>query len=114
MADSRAVRIAEVLSIPSDRKVLRDLAKDVGLSESRLWHVFRETMGSSPREWAVARRLSRALELIETTDMAVKEIAYAVGFKHQSHFTRVFREVFGRPPLQYRRATAAQQENAIL
>ena len=84
--------------------------KDVGLSESRLWHV----MGSSPREWAVARRLSRALELIETTDMAVKEIAYTVGFKHQSHFTRVFREVFGRPPLQYRLAMAAQQENAIL
>jgi transcriptional regulator GlxA family with amidase domain len=60
------------------------------------------------------QRLTRASELIETTDMSVKEVAFAVGFKQQSHFSRVFRRVFGRPPLQYQQAIVRQQERANL
>ena len=114
MADKRALRIAERLTTGADGLVLRDLAKEVCLSESRLWHLFKEATGASPAEWAMKQRLTRALELIETTDMSVKEVAFAVGFKQQSHFSRVFRRVFGRPPLQYRQALVPQQERANL
>lgn len=114
MADKRALRIAERLASGAGGIALRDLAKDVGLSESRLWHLFKEATGSSPAEWTMRQRLARALELIETSDMSVKEIAFAVGFKSQSHFTRVFRRAFGRPPFQYRQTMASQQERAIL
>jgi AraC-like DNA-binding protein len=114
MADRRAIRIAEGLTEGNCGTVLRDLANEVCLSEPRFWHLFRDATGSSPRKWAMDRRLSRALKLIETTDLTIKEIAFLVEFKHQSLFTRVFRDVFGKAPLQYRRAMTGQQERAIL
>jgi transcriptional regulator GlxA family with amidase domain len=114
MADQRALHIAERLRSGAGGIALRDLAEDVCLSESRLWHLFKEATGSSPAEWAARQRLARARELIETTDMSVKEIAFVLGFKYQSHFTRVFRRAFGHPPLRYRRAVTSQQERINL
>jgi transcriptional regulator GlxA family with amidase domain len=90
------------------------LATDVCLSESRLWHLFKEATGASPHRWATSQRLARALELVETTSLSMKEIGFRAGFKHHSHFTRVFRRTFGQPPLQYRRSMTAQQERANL
>jgi transcriptional regulator GlxA family with amidase domain len=47
-------------------------------------------------------RLQRAWHLLKTTDLNVSEIAYDVGFKDASYFSRVFKKHFGGSPIEMR------------
>jgi AraC-like DNA-binding protein len=48
-------------------------------------------------------RLHRAKEMLQSTDLNISEIAYEVGFKDPSYFTRQYREEFGITPSQTRK-----------
>ena len=63
---------------------------------------FFETFKTSPGKWLMTKRLEHARLLIETTEASVSEIAAKAGFKNTSHFVRIFKEAYGKPPLQYR------------
>lgn len=47
--------------------------------------------------------MERAQLLLYTTDKAVKEVAYTLGFSDQNYFIRLFRKVTGTTPQEYRR-----------
>jgi len=105
-------RVAQVLGkIGSEGLYLRprlpviDLARDVGLSPSRLAHIFKIDAGVSLGQFARALRLDRAKELLESTHLSVKEIAGKVGICHASHFVHQFQKVYGVPPGSHRRRT---------
>ncbi|MGX1930104.1 chromate resistance protein ChrB domain-containing protein [Flagellimonas sp. 2504JD4-2] len=48
-------------------------------------------------------RIEKALDLLETTNYSLSEIAYLSGFSDQSHFTRIFKKHMGIPPSLYRK-----------
>ncbi len=60
-----------------------------------------EEDGRSPAELILERRLERATELLRDSAGSVSEVAYAVGFKSVSHFTKRFRERFNVTPSTY-------------
>ena len=47
--------------------------------------------------------MEKAAELLEATTLKVIEIATAVGYENQGQFAKVFSEVYGMTPLEYRR-----------
>jgi transcriptional regulator GlxA family with amidase domain len=102
--DRRVLLVIEWMLQAEEPETLRSLAKRAGLSQSRFWHLFREETGLSPADCHKWVRLSRSLPLLEDTNDSMKEVSAAVGFKHQSHYTRSFRERFGSTPVQYRLA----------
>jgi len=114
MRDKRAIAAAKRLSLSDESRPLRDLAAEARLSESRFWHIFKDTHGVSPAQWLLDRRLARAIDALSTTDLSVKEISFRAGFGNQSHFSRLFRKRYGRTPVQYRREAQRQQEGAKL
>jgi AraC-like DNA-binding protein len=59
---------------------------------------FRKHYGTSPGRWLLDRRLERAASLLQTTGMSVTEIMLECGFEELSHFSRAFKERFGRSP----------------
>jgi AraC family transcriptional regulator, exoenzyme S synthesis regulatory protein ExsA len=63
---------------------------------------FFETFKTSPGKWLMTKRLEHARLLIETTEAPVSEVAAKAGFKNTSHFVRIFKDTYGKPPLQYR------------
>jgi AraC-like DNA-binding protein len=63
---------------------------------------FFDTFKMSPGKWLMIKRLEHARLLIETTEAPVSEIAVKAGFKNTSHFVRIFKDTYGKPPLQYR------------
>jgi AraC family transcriptional regulator, exoenzyme S synthesis regulatory protein ExsA len=65
---------------------------------------FRKHYGTSPGRWLLERRLERSASLLQTTGMSVTEIMFECGFEDLSHFSRTFKEKFGRSPNAYRRA----------
>lgn len=57
-----------------------------------------------PHQYVLARRMSRARELLRCTALPLGEIALACGFASASHFTNRFRQVLGGTPGEYRQA----------
>ena len=63
---------------------------------------FFETFKTSPGKWLMTKRLEYARLLLETSDDPVSDVASKSGFKNTSHFVRIFKETYGKPPLQYK------------
>jgi AraC-like DNA-binding protein len=82
---------------------MRDLAREFGLSPSRLQHLFKERTGARLGQWLVELRLQRAAHLLAESNMSVKEVAWAVGYSHTSSFVRAFERVFHQAPGRFQR-----------
>ncbi len=82
---------------------LEELAKEVGYSEYHLSRKFKEETGRNIRDYIKNARIERAKLLLSATDLSIREIAEQLCFCAPSHFARVFREVTGQLPQQYRK-----------
>jgi len=85
------------------------IASHVGVSPSRLSHVFREVMGRSVTEYVRECRVRVAAAALRETSDPIGEVALACGFYDQAHLTRAFRTLRDMTPLQYRRAHRSQK-----
>src|SRR5215469_3983457 len=81
---------------------LEEMARTVGLSTAHFSQVFRNTTGQTPHQCLLQYRVRRAKEMLRSDEMRVLDVAVACGFKTQQHFARVFREVCGASPTEYR------------
>ena len=101
--DRRITRVKSVLDEQyRDPPSVGDLAKTVGLSASRLAHLFRKEIGMSIQSYVVERRLVMAAMLIVQSHERISQIAYSVGFGDVSNFNHAFKRRFGMSPRQYR------------
>jgi AraC family transcriptional regulator len=81
---------------------LDDLARCVALSRYHFARRFRRTMGTTPHEFVLGQRISRAQLLLRRTRVSLREVAAQCGFSDQSHMTRVFQQKLGTTPGRYR------------
>ena len=76
---------------------VKSIAKEIGLSESRLVHLFKDVIGIPIRRYLLWLRLNEAvkytLEFKSLTDGA-----HHAGFADSAHFSRTFRQMFGLTP----------------
>jgi AraC-like DNA-binding protein len=79
------------------------LASECGLSTSHFIRAFRNSVGLSPHQWLMRRRIDKALSLMHDHSLSLSQIALACGFADQSHFTRAFTAALGESPGAYRR-----------
>ena len=73
------------------------------LSPYYLSRLFRRVTGQSIVDYINNRRIEAAQRLLETTELSISAVAEQTGFASAAHFRRVFREVMGISPLQYRK-----------
>jgi AraC family transcriptional regulator len=64
---------------------------------------FKRSMGTTPHQWIVRARVREAGRLLRARRMPVAEVALALGFASQTHFTDVFRRATGVTPRHYQR-----------
>ena len=81
---------------------LEEMARSVGLSAAHFSQVFRNTTGQTPHQCLLWYRVQRAKEMLRSAEMRVLDVAIACGFKTQQHFARVFRQMSGASPTEYR------------
>ncbi|MDD3278695.1 MAG: AraC family transcriptional regulator [Lachnospiraceae bacterium] len=79
-----------------------DLANCMRLDTSQIYRIFKKRTGKSPQKYICEMRIQEACELLEKTDLSVKEIAEWMDFEYQSHFTKQFKSVMGMSPSEYR------------
>ncbi|WP_179402562.1 AraC family transcriptional regulator [Burkholderia guangdongensis] len=92
--DAMRERLAADLSAPV---TLTELGAAVDLSPFHAARLFARTAGMPPHAWRNQLRLQRALAPLRA-GASVADVAAAVGFTDQSHFTRHFKRMFGVPP----------------
>ena len=83
---------------------IQQVAEDFGVSYSNFRKLFKEFTGISPATYQQDLRLQRAKELLSTTDMSIKEIAYRLNFESPDYFSAKFKIKTGRRPSELRNA----------
>ena len=78
------------------------LAKELELSSSYLSRVFSDKTGERLAEYITRTRIQNAADGLRTTQLSVKAIGAACGFSDTSYFCRVFRQLIGQTPQDYR------------
>ncbi|KQU92970.1 helix-turn-helix domain-containing protein [Devosia sp. Root105] len=103
--DARVRRAMDYLDGNLASKVLLDdVAAAVGLSSSRLAHLFTAETGQSVQRYLEMRRMQRASELLARTGFSVLQIAETVGFDSQFYFSQRFKRWTRQSPLAFRQS----------
>ena len=74
------------------------------VSKSWFLRLFRQYTGTTPYNFLLSTRITRAKELLVLTDFAVSEIAHQVGFGDESNFSTRFTAMVGQSPQLYRKS----------
>jgi transcriptional regulator GlxA family with amidase domain len=81
---------------------LFELAKLVQFSPRQFFRIFANTFGTTPHQFIMKERVDRAKNLL-SQGLLLVEIASALGFASQSHFSGAFRRATGMSPGRFRR-----------
>lgn len=87
-----------------ERSGVSGLAARLGYSERHLNRLLTDEVGAGPLALARAQRAQTSRQLIETTDMALTDVAFAAGFGSVRQFNDTIREVFAATPTELRDA----------
>lgn len=81
------------------------IAARLGISARQLERHFSRDVQTSPSRYYLHLRVARAHRLLQQTDLPISEVAAATGFLSLAHFSRLYRQNYGRPPSQDRLQT---------
>lgn len=93
-------RVREIVeaNYPDENFSLPELCQQINMSRSQLYRKMKSLIDCSPSTFIRLYRLEKAKILLETRNMNVTEVAWAVGFKDVAHFSKLFLDEFGYPP----------------
>jgi len=87
---------------PDQPWTLGDLGLSVGLGRSAFSARFTKLVGQSMYRYLIARRMSEAAFLLETSDEGIARIATRVGYETTAAFSKLFHRHYGLSPGRYR------------
>jgi two-component system response regulator YesN len=78
------------------------MAEQVHMSRSYFSQCFKDIMGKPFNEYVRDKRMEKAKELLVSTQLPILQIAENVGYPNEKYFSRLFRELEGVTPSEYR------------
>jgi AraC family transcriptional regulator len=103
LPDARFRRVIDYLDASLASEIsLGDLADLAGLSPNYFLSAFKKATGKTPHRLLTEMRVAKGRELLSNPQMSIVNVALAVGFSSQSHFTTVFRRFMKTTPALYR------------
>lgn len=101
---ARLNRVLEFIHANLDQKVsLSALAEASSMNMFYFASLFRKSMGVSPHQYVLDRRVERAKQLLCDRKLSVLDVALQVGFSHANNFARAFRRHAGISPGRFRK-----------
>lgn len=79
-----------------------ELSRIAGYSERQFNRLFNSAFGMTPLRYIMTLRMQKAQSLISSTNLPLGEIALSCGYDDQNYFSRVFRNLVGLSPSEYR------------
>jgi len=98
--DAFMMKIRSIMEahLDNDQFGINELCKEISMSRAQLYRKFKSLTNKTVNEYLMNFRLFKAKEMLMNSDLNVSEVAYEVGFKNLSHFSRAFRAAFGLNP----------------
>jgi len=81
----------------------KDIAIHVGLTTNSFCRMFKGLTQKSFISYLNEYRINRAMKLLEETDDNISEIVYQCGFENLSYFSKIFSQLKGHKPIEYRK-----------
>jgi transcriptional regulator GlxA family with amidase domain len=103
LAPQRILRSVEYIKQRIDHNLLvAEIAAQSDYSPSHFFKLFREETGCTPIGYLTRLRMNCACQLLDTTELSVKQVAAKLGFSDPGYFSRVFKLTIGQAPRIYR------------
>jgi AraC family transcriptional activator of pyochelin receptor len=80
-----------------------EIAREVGLSKTRLTRGFKQLFNSGLFEFLENARLEKAKELLANTNKTLKQISVDLGYKYSNNFSTAFKRKYGRTPRSWKK-----------
>lgn len=104
LSHPRLKRVVERMESALDKDLdLRTLAVESGYSTTHFLRMFRAATGYTPYRYLLQLRVARAQTMMKHRSVRLIDVALACGFSSHKQFSRVFRQVIGVSPNDYRR-----------
>lgn len=87
----------------SERLTVDDIAAEFNFSSSHFHSLFRKKTGLSPMDYFIQLKMQRACQLLDLSDLRVKEVAANIGYDDPYYFSRIFTKIMGHSPQTYRK-----------
>lgn len=87
----------------TEKLTAKEIAKNVYLSPTHLQREFESMFGFSLAEYIRKQKLKKSMDLLLGSELQVSDIAYEIGFGHESSFIRAFKREYGKTPGEIRR-----------
>ena len=81
---------------------LDDISREIDISPYYFSKIFKENTGENFIDYLTTLRIDKAKELLETTDMSMKELCGEVGYANPNYFSRIFKKIVGLSPTEYK------------
>lgn len=82
---------------------LKTIQEAIGLSETKVSQLLKSTYQLNFKQYLNKLRITEAKRLLKDVNVPVSDIGYRVGYGHISHFNRVFKELEGMSPNDFRK-----------
>jgi AraC family transcriptional regulator len=104
LSHPRLKRVVERMESDLDKDIdLRTLAVESGYSTTHFLRMFRAATGYTPHRYLLQLRVARAQAMMKNKAINLTDVALACGFSSQARLSRVFRQIVGVTPSEYRR-----------
>lgn len=109
--DERALRQGERMkrmlgyidSNLGEKLSVADIAASASISESECLRCFRDSINTTPIQYLRLHRIQRSAVMLSASEEKISAIAQHCGFDDMSYFTKIFRQIKGCSPSEYRR-----------
>lgn len=107
VTDSASSRIKAMLAFIhtnyAEAVSVADMAEAASISEREAFRTFRQVLDTTPTLYLARHRVSVAARMLRETSLPITDIATACGFSNPSYFCKVFRDLAGLPPREFRK-----------
>ena len=110
VSELRLLRARVAKSLNLDWTVEK-MAKELALSKSRFSHLYHAFYATSPIDDLIRMKISASKSALAFTQNPITEIAFSLGYKNATHFSRQFQKHVGISPSQYRKRNQLKSDD---
>lgn len=101
--NTKTIKLNEVIALHTFSNLTVDeLAKLCNMSLSSFKRAFKDSFNDSPNNYINTKKINKAVELLQFSELSISNIAYETGFNDALYFTRLFKQRNGLSPSEFR------------
>ena len=97
----------------SENITLSNISDNAVINHTTLTALMKQELGCTAIEYLMQYRITVSKKQLAFTDVPIKEIANMVGFKTVQHFNRIFKEITGTTPAEFRKLSVQKRKDEI-